>query len=1161
MNPRTLLRLKRPTQLLVLTLLATFALKAQTTFTFRNGAKEYSGAQDISINTEDAQYNGGNGILWRGDSELGCYTTTGTDSYTARYLVKFGGLSIPAGSTVISATLTISLDSWNSGSGNITGFYLNNAWNGAANTIGWLHRDDSHDWAAAGASSAGVDTVAGKTFQVPALRPVGVQAVTIPLDQNVVQSWINSPATNQGIMLVNNNPGEIVRPVSTAGTQNSRPLLTIVISGTPAVSVSVSPTSATVQPSATKQFTATVTNATNTAVTWSATGGTISSSGLYTAGTSAGAFAVTAKSVQDSTKSATAAITIPAPQPVSVSISPASAAIFTSGTQQFTATVTNATNTAVTWSATGGTISSSGLYTAGTTAGSFTVTATSVQDSTKSATAAITITNRTASGGHPRIILDAPTLATLRGRAQANTQEWTRIKATCDSFITAGGTVNFPGDNGYPDPPSVGEGYEGDGYVAALMPLGLCYQTTLVSDPATAAKYGTRAVAILMAMSDPAHQMIGSLPVWDRDNGYGIRNYGFAMGIGYDWFHDVLTTAQQTQLQTALKNWINGFEQDANDNFEYDHPQGNYFAGYYVAKCMAALAVQGDSPLADDWWNDWYNNQHLKRVAPYYRVNLAGGGWTEGYAQYGILATRNQSLPALAVKTAKGIDLILAANPQSSYTYPIDNTRWLMAFTWPTRDIIDDRGELYSTGDPNSWPGTGSVDTYRLSAGLLTMLEDPMAPMMHKYARDVKTALDARGLGNTTDWIDFLFWDPGAPDTSDYSSLPASYLAPGMGGVAARSDWSTSATFMSFMSGPYINNPAAGHEGFDKGSLAIERNRNPLVVNPAAWLAHEPNGSFGWTATYDDRFGNWDIDHTLADRTLYNSFQVRHLNSQGGVLDEYGEWALGLADGVRTKIGRYEDGGSYVLSVGQFLEDMYRPFQTICAGSSPVTSWSRQIVYLRPSQFVVYDRTGICDSSLDQYLAFHFPANPVEVTAPASGLHRFDVTTGEFAGSMTTILPTNAATVTTDQVSADPNTSNKIWRIQVRPTGTPAVNHLWMTVFDLAPAPGQVATATGVTITNGAATGALLQSAAGNSVVISGTSAFGTTIAGTLGYTVPAVQTRHLITDLALSTGYTVSVMVLGGNQTVKITPGGPVMSTANGVLTFQVTAAGQVTQ
>jgi len=199
---------------------------------------------------------------------------------------------------------------------------------------------------------------------------------------------------------------------------------------------------------------------------------------------------------------------------------------------------------------------------------------------------------------------------------------------------------------------------------------------------------------------------------------------------------------------------------------------------------------------------------------------------------------------------------------------------------------------------------------------------------------------------------------------------------------------------MSFYVGPLHHNPASGHEAFDKGSPAIERNRIRLLVNPPAWLSHEPNGDAGWTATYDDRFGNWDANHAIGNRILYNTFQVRHLDAQGGVLDQYGEWALTRADGVRTKIGRYEDGGSYVLSVGQFLEDMYRPFQTICAGSSPITSWSRQIVYLRPFQFVVYDRTGICDSSLDQYLAFHFPANPVEVTAPAPGLHRFDVNTG-----------------------------------------------------------------------------------------------------------------------------------------------------------------------
>ncbi len=55
----------------------------------------------------------------------------------------------------------------------------------------------------------------------------------------------------------------------------------------------------------------------------------------------------------------------PPPPTVSVSISPSTASLSFSGTQQFTATVTGTSNTAVTWSVKGGgTISIAGLYTA-----------------------------------------------------------------------------------------------------------------------------------------------------------------------------------------------------------------------------------------------------------------------------------------------------------------------------------------------------------------------------------------------------------------------------------------------------------------------------------------------------------------------------------------------------------------------------------------------------------------------------------------------------------------------------------------------------------------------------------------------------------------------------------------------------------------------------
>ena len=77
---------------------------------------------------------------------------------------------------------------------------------------------------------------------------------------------------------------------------------------------------------------------------------------------------------------------------VSISLTPATSSVVAGGTVQFTAAVSGSSNTAVTWSVTGGSISPSGLFTAPSTAGTYTVKATSAADSTKSATASVTVT-------------------------------------------------------------------------------------------------------------------------------------------------------------------------------------------------------------------------------------------------------------------------------------------------------------------------------------------------------------------------------------------------------------------------------------------------------------------------------------------------------------------------------------------------------------------------------------------------------------------------------------------------------------------------------------------------------------------------------------------------------------------------------------------------
>lgn len=203
-----------------------------------------------------------------------------------------------------------------------------------------------------------------------------------------------------------------VRATSLADTSKSGTASVTV--GTPAkVSVSISPTSATVGVNGQQQFFASVTGSGNTAVKWTVSGagcvggscGSISPSGLYTApGTIPNpSFAtVTATSVADPSKSAAATVIIKSATSITISISPTSAQVTTGAQQQFTASVQGSTNTSVTWRVTGtgcsgatcGTISASGLYTAPGTVpnpAKVTVTATAVAEPSRSASASVTL--------------------------------------------------------------------------------------------------------------------------------------------------------------------------------------------------------------------------------------------------------------------------------------------------------------------------------------------------------------------------------------------------------------------------------------------------------------------------------------------------------------------------------------------------------------------------------------------------------------------------------------------------------------------------------------------------------------------------------------------------------------------------------------------------
>lgn len=160
----------------------------------------------------------------------------------------------------------------------------------------------------------------------------------------------------------------------------------------------LNPSAVTIPKGATQQFVVTATwsdgSSTVPPLTFTPTGGTVTPAGLYSAGNTAGTYRLIVQH-QGGTRADTSVITVPSAVTLSqLSLTPSTVTLAPGGTQQFVATGSwsdgSSVAPSVTWTATGGTISPSGLYTAGTATGTFRLIAVQT-GGTRADTSAITV--------------------------------------------------------------------------------------------------------------------------------------------------------------------------------------------------------------------------------------------------------------------------------------------------------------------------------------------------------------------------------------------------------------------------------------------------------------------------------------------------------------------------------------------------------------------------------------------------------------------------------------------------------------------------------------------------------------------------------------------------------------------------------------------------
>ncbi len=221
-------------------------------------------------------------------------------------------------------------------------------------------------------------------------------SATVTGSSNTSVTWSASAGTiagngNNAVLTAPATGGTVTVTATSSADASKSASATVTVSS---AAVSVTPDSAAAEAGATVSFSASVTGSANTSVTWTTSGGTINADGnsaVLTTPVTGGAVTVTATSSIDASKSASATVTV---SHAEVSVSASESVVSRSQQVALTASVTGIVDKSLSWGATCGTISGTGMtvtWTAPAEAVTCTVTAASTADPARKATVELVV--------------------------------------------------------------------------------------------------------------------------------------------------------------------------------------------------------------------------------------------------------------------------------------------------------------------------------------------------------------------------------------------------------------------------------------------------------------------------------------------------------------------------------------------------------------------------------------------------------------------------------------------------------------------------------------------------------------------------------------------------------------------------------------------------
>ena len=614
-----------------------------------------------------------------------------------------------------------------------------------------------------------------------------------------------------------------------------------------------------------------------------------------------------------------------------------------------------------------------------------------------------------------------------------------------------------------------------------------------------------------------------------------IRDYMRNVALVYDWLHDKLTPAQRKAYVDYMNlimfiTWNETPEALAiydTAHWMTSNPMNNFYYAYLLGTAYVALATDGENSGTFDYQGVTHNCYYLMdadqpngdRYTDLYEFLMAkinqqmwpkldtkgqGGGWFEG-ENYGNASKRHLADTLLLLKQTLGIDLF--NNPAHPF---MRQTLYYEFYSIQPGD-----GNLYPGGDQ---PSIAQAPVRGYNRQLLLSIAEGMAGTVEsEYAQywcnHVLTNMDDIPVLVA---FDFLQSHPEYPERDHKLFLPTNYMAEGAGWVHSRSDWSNTATSVVMVSTDRIE----GHQHRDQNAFVIYKGSEPS------------QGYYGWLMTEGTPYSRNVADDTWEHNTIVVNDTEQRFGYDTG------------------KIIKYDAEPGYVYAVGDAADAYYTNPGHFGQGTTKMLKvYQRELVHILPNYVAVFDRivpAAGFESAVIKSL-FHYP-----LEQPVASGDLITETRGPARLFQKIILPTTPALNWHDEAGE----GTDVWRMELR-DATVRPSYLFMNVFQASnSAVASMAPTTRVASKDGGMVGALIKDPAQQHVIMFSADPNGAPPTGSIIYEVGAnAPSLHNLFDLRPSTGYRIDVARSERDYVITVAAGGDRMTTAAGVLSFELEA------